>query len=382
MTGRRVAYFAFDRGDAATRRRVAAFEADGIAVDGFAMRRRDDAPPEWLAADLGLTRDGAYRQRAAAILGGARKALRRRDLLARADLMLARNLDMLLIAGLTRALGGFRQPLVYECLDIHRLMVRPDAVGRAMRAAEGAMLRRAAALWVSSPAFVREYFEPMQGGALAGLRVELVENRMAPAPGLAPRPEGPGRTDPARPLRLGWFGNLRCARSLALMERLAAAFPGRLEIVLRGYPALTEIPDFEARVAAPGIAYGGRYRAPEELDEIYGAVDLVWAGDFMDAGFNSAWLLPNRLYEGGWFACPPIAPAAAETGRWVAERGAGFTVEEPIEEALPALIARLIDNRAPVAAARAALLAMPAETFVAPEGSAAELVEAALAQAG
>lgn len=377
---RRVAYFAFDRGDAATRRRVAAFREDGIAVDGFAMRRRDDDAPDWLAVDLGLTRDGAYTHRAAAILSGARRALRRRDLLARADMMLARNLDMLLIAGLVRALGGFRQPLVYECLDIHRLMVRPDAVGRLMRRAEGTMLARASALWVSSPAFLREYFEPYHGALLSRLKVTPVENRMAPAPGLAPRPRPRGAPAPSQgPLRIGWFGNLRCARSLRLMELLAAAFPGRLEIVLRGYPALTEIPDFDARVAAAsGIAYGGRYRAPEELGALYDSVDLVWAGDFMDAGFNSAWLLPNRLYEGGWFACPPIAPAASETGRWVAAKGCGFTIGEPIETALPALVSRLIDRPEEVRAARAALRALPEETFLAPKGSASALFEASL----
>lgn len=376
----RVAYFAFDRGDAATRRRIAAFEADGIAVDGFAMRRRDDDPPPWLVADLGLTRDNAYAQRVASILRGVCRALAQREILAAADVMLARNLDMLAVAALTRATGGLKQPLIYECLDIHRLMVREDFVGRLFRAAEGLAMAHASALWVSSPAFLRNYFEPMHGARLPRLMVSLVENRIAPAPGFAPRPSGARAA--GHPLRLGWFGNLRCARSLALMETLADKFRGRLEITLNGYPALTEIPDFDARVDRPGIVYGGRYRAPEDLAELYDGVDLVWAGDFMDAGFNSSWLLPNRLYEGGWFACPPIAPDAVETGRWIAERNVGFTVSEPIEETLPALISVLIEDRGLVAAARAALLASAPETFMAEKGAAEALVEAILKREG
>lgn len=371
----RIAFFAFDWGDAAVRRRVDGFALDGIAVDGFAMHRGRANRPDWVVADLGETRDNAYLQRITSIVRGARRAVARREILAQADVILARNLDMLATAFLARRMAGLKTPVIYECLDIHRLMVRTDPVGRALRWAEGRMLSHTSALWVSSPAFLTEYFERYQAGRY---RAELIENRMVPVPGLAPRPTAPKTIEPDRPLRLGWFGNLRCPRSMALMEQLARTFPGRLEIVLRGYPALGEIPDFEERVAAcPGIRYGGRYKAPEDLGEIYGSVDLVWAGDFMDAGFNSAWLLPNRLYEGGWFACPPIAPAAVQTGRWIATHGAGFTIAEPIEESLPALIARLIPARDEISTASDALAGLPGDVFLQPPDAMASCIAAA-----
>ncbi len=375
MMTRRVAYFAFDRGDAATRRRVEALRADGVAVDGFAMRRRDDEQPDWVVADLGRTRDNAYLQRLGAIALGVQRALARRDLLVEADVLLARNLDMLAIASLVRIVGRIRAPLVYECLDIHRLMVREDAVGRALRAAEGWMLRRSSMLWVSSPAFLTAYFDRWN---LRPAATAMVENRMTPTRGLAPRP-AESQQRAAGPLRIGWFGNLRCRRSLALLERVAATYPGKVEIHLRGYPALGEIPDFEDRVAAqPGFHYGGRYRAPEDLGALYEGVDVVWAGDFMDDGFNSAWLLPNRLYEGGWFACPPIAPAKAETGRWIAARNIGFPLDEPLEEKLPELVGGLLVDPSPISKARSALLDLPAETFVQPRGAIAALIEEAI----
>lgn len=374
---RRIAFFAFDWGDAAVRRRVDGFTLDGLVVDGFAMHRGRAERPDWVVADLGQTRDNAYLQRVTAIVRGARRAVAERAHLARADVFLARNLDMLATAFLARRMAGLKTPVIYECLDVHRLMVRTDMIGRMLRRAEGRMLSQASALWVSSPAFLTEYFERHHAGRY---RAELIENRMVPVPGLGPRPEQPRTIDPTRPLRLGWFGNLRCPRSMALMEHLARTFPGQLEIVLRGYPALGEIPDFKDRVAAcPGIHNGGRYKAPEDLGEIYGSVDLVWAGDFMDAGFNSAWLLPNRLYEGGWFACPPIAPAAVQTGRWIEAHGAGFTIAEPIEESLPALIARLIADRHEISAARDALAGLADSVFLQPPGAMAGYVAAATA---
>lgn len=374
---RRVAFFAFDWGDAAVRRRVDGFALDGIAVDGFAMHRGRAARPDWVVADLGETRDNAYLQRLTSIVRGARHAVAERVRLAKADALLARNLDMLATAFLARRMAGLETPVIYECLDIHRLMVRDDMIGRALRSAEGGMLSHTAALWVSSPAFLTEYFERHQTGRY---RAELIENRMVPVPGLGPRPAEPVLMDPDRPLRLGWFGNLRCPRSMALMEQLARTFPGQLEIVLRGYPALGEIPDFEARVAAcPGIHYGGRYKAPEDLAGIYAGVDLVWAGDFMDAGFNSAWLLPNRLYEGGWFACPPIAPAGVQTGRWIETHGAGFTITEPVEESLPALLTRLMSGRREISAAREALAGLADSMFLQPPGAMAGCLDKALA---
>ncbi len=373
---RRVAFFAFDWGDAAVRRRIDGFQRDGILVDGFAMHRGRADRPDWVVADLGETRDNAYLQRLTAIMRGARRAALHRDVLAKAEIFLARNLDMLVTAFWARRLTGLSTPIVYECLDIHRLMVREDIIGRVLRRAEGWMLKRSAGLWVSSPAFLSEYFQRFQSGRF---RAELLENRMIAVEGLGPRPE---ITTPPndRPLRLGWFGNLRCSRSLSLMEQLADTFGSELEIRLRGYPALGEIPDFEPRVAAcRGITYGGRYKAPDDLGALYADVDIVWAGDFMDAGFNSTWLLPNRLYEGGWFACPPIAPVAAQTGKWISERGTGFTVAEPIDASLPALIEELLADRARITLAAEGLRALPAETFLQPDGAMSDLVDRALA---
>ena len=40
-----------------------------------------------------------------------------------------------------------------------------------------------------------------------------------------------------------------------------------------------------------------------------GDVHFTWAIDFYEAGANSDWLLPNRLYEGGAHGAVPIALA-------------------------------------------------------------------------
>jgi succinoglycan biosynthesis protein ExoL len=186
-----------------------------------------------------------------------------------------------------------------------------------------------------------------------------------------------------RPLRLGWVGVLRCQRSLDLLCALADRFPETLEIHLHGVPARTEIPVFEPEIAKhPNMIYHGRYKSPEDLSELYHGLDMVWAGDFMEAGFNSVWLLPNRIYEGGYYCVPAIAPAGTQTAEWVNQRQGGFIIEEPLGDTLPELIVSLIDDREPIQACARALAACPEDDFVQPVGMLSDLVDSALAEGG
>lgn len=369
-----IAFFAHDENDAAVRRRFFAFEDAGCEVVGFAMRRSERAQAGWAAIDLGRTHDARFAHRLGAILSGARKAAAARAHLVRCDIVYARNLDMALCSLLALTFAGVNRPLVYECLDIHRLMRRDDLIGAGLRGLERIVLDRSALLAVSSPAFIREYFNIRHPGRFSA---HLIENRIADAPGLGKRPLFKDR--PSTPLRIGWFGVLRCRRSLDLLETLAIRFGAKIEIVLRGFPDVM-LPDFHERVRHHhNMRYRGRYRSPEDLAEIYRSVDLIWAGDFHDAGFNSRWLLPNRIYEGGYFATPAVAPQETETGRWIRDRNAGFVVGEPLETALPALIGELLDAPDRITCAQARLLSLPKATFIQPRNEMRDVIDAALA---
>lgn len=354
-------FFGHDAGEPAVRRRIEALARAGASVSGFTMRRGPPAPTPWINTDLGQTQDQAYGQRLTAMARALPILWRNRAQLRDAGIFYARNLDMLALAVAAKTMSGSKAKIVYECLDVHRLMTRRDAVGAIMRAAEGFLLARTSLLVVSAPAFLREYFERWHAGRYKPL---IVENRLPAGRDYGPR--GQRHRTPHDVLTIGWFGNLRCKRSLALLRDLALRFPDRVRIVMRGYPALEEIPDFEAQTSGlANLVYKGRYKWPDDLAKIYHEVDIVWAGDFHDPSANSRWLLPNRIYEGGYYATPPIAPEAAETGHWIAARGFGFTLHEPIEETLPDLISDLDD--AAIEYRRAALLEAPIENFVQPE---------------
>jgi succinoglycan biosynthesis protein ExoL len=236
-------------------------------------------------------------------------------------------LEMLALATRARRRYAKNAVLVYECLDIHHMMLTSSV----MRKVESHLLRSVNRVIVSAPGFVDSYLQPTHGAALPP--VSLIENKMLRSevqnlPGLGTRPPGP-------PWRIGWYGVLRCRRSLLLLLDLTRQLPGQIIVELRGRPSYTAIPDFDALLAdAPYVAFLGAYDRSTDLARIYQDVHFTWAMDFYEAGQNSAWLLPNRLYEGGAQGAVPIADAVVATGQWLACRNAGILLQEPLASSL------------------------------------------------
>ena len=183
----KIAYFVPDLTDSAARRRVRMFVRGGAEVTVAGFRRSpspivelDGAP----ALDLGRTRDGRLLRRAASAVGAALDRERLTGFVRGADVIVARNLETLLPAARARALSPSKPPLVYECLDIHRLLLSTGGDGRLLRAVEDRLWREVDLGLTSSPAFIRNYFAAR--GFPAPMRV--IENKvLALAPGERPR---------------------------------------------------------------------------------------------------------------------------------------------------------------------------------------------------
>ncbi|KQY35433.1 hypothetical protein ASD38_02405 [Caulobacter sp. Root487D2Y] len=337
----KVAYFVHDLEDAAVRRRVRMLRAGGceVAVLGF---RRAAAPVDQVegvpATDLGRTHNARLAQRAAAVAVNLLKAGRLKAQVAGADVVLARNLECLALAAWARELHAPGASLVYECLDIHRTLLGAGLASRALRAVERGLLARCAQVIVSSPAFVERYFAPRQD---CRAPVLLIENKVLADVAAPARPD-PDAASSGPPWRIGWFGMIRCRKSLDLLTRLVERGDGLIEVVIRGRPSYDVLSDFDAVIArTPGLRFGGPYR-PEALPDLYRGVHFTWAVDYFEEGLNSSWLLPNRLYEGGLNGVPAIALDEVETGRWLARRGAGVLISDP-ERELPAFFEGLTE---------------------------------------
>lgn len=364
--GLKVAVFGFDVAEASQIRRIRALRALGCKVTSFCQRRQGspDFVPEWTNVDLGLVRHQDIKGRALGLGSAVRRALAHRQALSDADLIIARNLDLALIALTARRIASLRAgkrqpPLVYECLDIHDLMTAPGRKGQLMRLAERQVLSRAALVVVSSPGFTENYFRPVQHyrGPVA-----LVENKLWLDPSLGmvrPRPvaRAPG------PITLGLVGSIRCQASVELLFRTADLMGDRLRLRFSGALHDHALQDFHAELARhPNAEWTGPYPYPQGLPGAYAGCDLVWAQDMWQRGTNSDWLLPNRIYEASWCGCPQVALAATQTGKRIAQDRLGWTIPAPD----PARLAALLDRLTPddLAHARSQLQSRPAGDFV------------------
>jgi len=329
----RVLYLVHDLSDPAVRRRVLMLTAGGAEVTLAGFRRGENrlADIEGVTPlELGTTADARFAQRLLAVAGAAAGLARRLAGIARPDVILARNLEMLALAGRASArFGGVA--IAYECLDVHRLLLKDSLAGKALRAAESRFARNAGLLVTSSPAFVEQYFRPLSG---VRAPVHLLENRVLELDG--DETDLPVRSRPAgAPWRIGWFGAIRCRKSLDLLAAFTRRMEGHFEVVLRGRPVRSEFADFDGLVARePFLRFEGPYRNPEDLAAIYGEVDFAWAMDFFEEGQNSLWLLPNRLYEGCRHSVLPIVLEGTETARLAARYGIGVALADARPETL------------------------------------------------
>jgi hypothetical protein len=364
----KLAYFVHDLTDPAVSRRLGMLKAGGAEAVVLGFRRAEAAPSELEGCptvDLGRTYDARLGHRARMTARAALASGRHRALIGDAEVVLARSLEMLAVAHGARATCGLGAPVVYECLDIHRVMLGDGLKSRLLRAVERRLMRWSTGLLVSSPAFLDAYFRRRQD---LGIPALLVENKVLELEGetavVRSLPAGP-------PWRIGWLGAIRCRRSLDILTELAGRRPDLIEVRIHGRPAYAEFEDFDAKVASvPNVAFGGAYTAAH-LPSLYGAVHFSWAIDFMEEGLNSAWLLPNRIYESGRYGAAPIALLNVQTGRWLAERHFGVRLADvaDLEAFLDALT--LTDY----AALQAAQQAVPLEAFRADRASCRDLVE-------
>jgi len=339
-----ILYFAHDLADPAIRRRVMTLRAGGATVSLAGFKRADNGLTDVdgvAPIDLGQTADGRFAQRIACVAKASFTLPSKLSPLKKPDVIIARNLEMLALARRAVSHFGADVPVVYECLDIHRLLLNDGLPGKLLNAVQRALGRNVKLLITSSPAFVENYFKPRSG---LNVPVLLQENKVLALDGddmTAPSPRLP---QAGEPWKIGWFGALRCRKSLQILADFAAKMDGKVEVVLRGRPAYSEFDDFDGFVErAPHLAFHGAYRNPEDLASIYNDVQFTWAIDFFEEGQNSSWLLPNRLYEGCLHGALPIAVAGTETARFLQQRNIGHILETADVASLETLFSKLSD---------------------------------------
>jgi succinoglycan biosynthesis protein ExoL len=242
---------------------------------------------------------------------------------------------MALVAGL-----GLGKPVILEVGDIREVQVAPGLKGSLVRGAEKYLVDCCSLLVATAPGFIDYYYRRRLKASIPAM---VIENKLEAPSSIEVDPgwnksslDGSPLVD--RPLRIGYFGLLRCKWSWNVLEALAIARPRDMEIVLAGYSM--NIPDLPGRAAKlDNVEFLGKFNSPRDLPALYENVDLVW-GCYPRPGpedWNWRWARTNRFYESCFFQKPIIALEgsgdAAEVERYdIGPIVPNRSVEEAVDE--------------------------------------------------
>ena len=284
---------------------------------------------------LGAQSKGLSRRRVAQFLRGCWRAIHTAARSEPFDIVIARNLDMAMIA-LPFLLRKPRPRFVYEVLDIHPAAWSNAPLARVVRQFERLILNRADRVIVSTLDFHTKHLGPRMG--VPADRVFLIENKIAPE-----QAELLSRSAPTfeRPIRIAYFGKLRCERSIEILTALVEEFPGQFEVVLAGYPDAIPKEAFDQFAALDAVDYRGTFSSVAELSSMITGAHFVWAIDLQHAGANSSWLLPNRLYESVAMGLPVLTLAGDACADLAIARGWGLVLEDLAPASIRDVIAEL-----------------------------------------
>jgi hypothetical protein len=233
---------------------------------------------------------------------------------------------MALIAGL-----GLDKPVILEVGDIREVQVAPKLKGCLVRIVDKYFVNACSLLVATAPGFINTYYREWLKTSVPAIVIEnkvesaFVEEIISKEKTSCPM----GKPLIDRPLRVGYFGGLRCEWSWRTLEAFAKARPQDVEIILAGY--VMNPVDLSQQVEKyNNIQYVGEYRSPQDLPSLYNSVDLSWASYqyIGPSDWNLRWARTNRFYESCLFKTPIVSRAGSCDGKDVERYNIGLNIED------------------------------------------------------
>ena len=272
---------------------------------------------ELLVESLGSLSHGSYFTRILKLLKFL-SVLRKRA--KQHDVIYSFTLDTLLISKL--ALVGQKKKWVYQIQDIRAIYFGDSWKNKLARFLERTLLKRVDLLVVSSLDFYIGHFKKNYN--FDERRVHVVENKLIKG---SVKPEVASKPSSGK-ISIGYFGVMRCIRSWDILREFAKLNPNKVEVYLRGktlaVPTLTE----EVKDIA-NVEYGGVYKSPDDLNELYNKVDIVWACyPYSDQSFGN-WQMARtiRFYEACAFGKPVIVQKGTPQAKDALQHNLGLEID-------------------------------------------------------
>lgn len=301
---------------------------------------------------------GSYVRRLPKILSTALKV---RGQAKKFDMIYAFGLDMALLA--TVATLGMRIKRVYEVADIMPVVIGNSFIARTVRMVEKIVIRQQDRIVLTSDRFFTGFYQHY-GVATQQSQFFVLENKI-PAPDETRVRSRPAiKADYNRPIKIGYFGLLRCPRSIEVLNELVAQSDGRISLEIHGRVA-SPLTDADLAGLDDGVTYHGEFVWPDDLEDMYQSADIIWGcfpyGNTVPGSWQ--WSRTNRYYESLYYGAPIIALKGSGDADRVLRLGNGMVIDlHSIQEAVNILSSEI--NYSNIALWQAATLKVPDEEFI------------------
>lgn len=335
-------------------KRIRWLAREGLEPTTLAFERRGSDIVDVPYVSLGRLEHRRYWRRPLALMRAVPRVVRH---LRGADVAYCFGLDLLALAWLSRLLAGTRVTLAYEVADIMEVQHSPSLTSRLVRTLERFMLRRTSALVITSPAYVDGYYARFRQLP----PVFLVENKFGHAvpPAAIEAVRAMPTCQEPDVINIGYFGNIRCMRSLDLLFELAQRGRGRFRVYIRGVDT-TDAVRRRLNEAPANVIVGAPFRPETDMPAMYGAIDLGWAA-YYHAATNAKMARSNRFYDCCMLGRPMIAQKGSPDGLVVERHSLGLIIDAANHEATMEAMLTLTPEQ--IAAWRANVLALPRRVF-------------------
>ena len=305
-------------------KRIAMLQNAGFQVEAISFERRSHKGrmPTCSVEIVGVIDHGQYLKRMMKMLTAIpsiRRAIKSNDL------VYASGPDMALLC---LASGiGLGRPIILEVGDIRELQTASGLWGGLVRKVDRYLADSCQLLVATASGFVDDYYRQWVGTTT---RTLIIENKLESSATEEQRHVQGMSTFKSiqnkRPLRIGYFGLLRCEESWKILVSLAKRYQKNVEIVVAGYSVdPVDLPQQTEKY--PNIIYKGEYRSPDDLPSLYHDVDLTWVHYPNNNYWGFRWARTNRFYESCFYQTPMISRSGSADAVEIQRYGIGLIIE-------------------------------------------------------
>ncbi len=241
------------------------------------------------------------------------------------DVIYAFGMDTFFIGWIATLFRNKNVIFVYEVGDIRVVFTKKGFLPKLFRFMEKLLLKKADLLVVTSEAYIKGYFKNIQ--KIRKLNYHVIENKSELNSDTVNINENNNRQSSKR-IRIGYFGILRCLRSLEILRILLKKYESKFELYIRGVVTKGAEIVSELRTMENAMVEG-EYKVPDDLPSMYSQIDIIWACyPYMGSETgNWMWAKTTRFYEACFFKKPMITLVGTQDSYFVIEKGIGLALD-------------------------------------------------------